>query len=128
MLEASRLNDNPFIGQKSYFFVEKASIMACKRRNSSANLFFLFCLFGKVAAKLNGSIRRLNIKITEYKDYGPLFINRSRNDFFIFNNTALRKLMDKLGVATLDEFEGKKLPVVNTSKGYWAISLDQAGG
>lgn len=124
--------DNPFLGQKSYLFVDKASIITHRRKCPSTDCFFLLCLFGKVSARMNGTAGHFDVKpmkmdinvgITE-SDIGPLFINKGKQEFFIYMNGALRRIMDALNIADMTQFEGMKLPVIKSSRGFWIISAE----
>ena len=115
--------NNQFIGLYAEFIVMQQSIVDCKCSNRT-NTFHLLCLHGNILPNQKLELPRMQVKITESKEMGPLYINKGKNDFFIYNNGAVRKLLDVLNMNFTSELVGEKLKVYNNPKGYWVVDIN----
>lgn len=115
--------NNQFAGLHGEFVVRSQSIVEC-RSSSQARNFHLLCLQGAILPNQKLGLLRMQLKITESKENGPLYVNRGRTDFFIYNNGAVRKLMDGLKINLTSELVGAKLKVFNNEKGFWVIDIN----
>ena len=118
----SRRNDQ-FCGLCGDFTAGNLEIVECSGICSNRP-FHLLCLIGTVRIEFEGKFLELRIKITETREHGPLYINKGKESFFIYNDGAVRKLMDVLKINLTSDLVGKNFRVYNNAKGFWVISID----
>lgn len=112
--------NNQFSGLHADFAVEEQAVVKCASSNGHKP-FYLLCLVGRIKAE---NLPELNVKITESKQHGPLYVNKGKDNFFIYNNGAIRKMMDMLSINVTSELVGKILKAYNNEKGFWVIDID----
>lgn len=118
--------NNQFSGLDAEFVVEEQTVVKCDSSNGHKP-FYLLCLVGKIKQDISKGIPQLNVKITESKDNGPLYVNKGKDSFFIYNNGAVRRMMDALSINLTSELVGKVLKVYNNEKGFWVIDINTLG-
>jgi hypothetical protein len=114
--------NNQFSGLCADFAVEEQNVVQCASSNGHKP-FYLLCLVGKIKQSIG--IPQLNVKITESKDNGPLYVNKGKDSFFIYNNGAVRRMMDALSINLTSELVGKILKAYNNEKGFWVIDINE---
>ena len=112
------MQNDQFCGQSACIDIFKTEIV----KPNCKEIYFLK-LFGTMKLPVPNS-PAVMIGITE-SDLGPLFINKGKNGFFIYVDGALRKIMDALDISNISQFEGRKLQVVNSRKGFWIVSAKE---
>lgn len=115
--------NNQFSGICADFAVEEQAVVQCASSNGRKP-FYLLCLLGKIRQNASEGIPQLNVKITESKDNGPLYVNKGKDSFYIYNNGAIRKMMDALSVNLTSELVGNILRAYNNEKGFWVIDIN----
>ncbi|MDP3765047.1 MAG: hypothetical protein Q8R04_00890 [Nanoarchaeota archaeon] len=118
--------NNQFSGLDAEFVVEEQTVVQCASSNGHKP-FYLLCLVGKINQNASKGLPQLNVKITESKDNGPLYVNKGKDSFFIYNNGAVRRMMDALSINLTSELVGKILKVYNNEKGFWVIYINTLG-
>ena len=111
--------NNQFSGLDAEFVVEEQNVVQCANSNGNKP-FYLLCLIGKIKSK---NLPELNVKITESKNNGPLYVNKGKDSFYIYNNGAIRRMMDELSINLTSELVGKILKAYNNEKGFWVIDI-----
>lgn len=115
--------NNQFSGLCADFVVEEQTVVKCASSNEHKP-FYLLCLVGKIKQNISKGIPQLNVKITESRNNGPLYVNKGKDSFYIYNNGAIRKMMDELSINLTSELIGKILKAYNNEKGFWVIDIN----
>jgi len=118
--------NNQFSGLDAEFVVEGQTIVQCASSNGRKP-FYLLCLLGRINENHGKGVPQLSIKITESKSNGPLYVNKGKDSFFIYNNGAVRRMMDALSINLTNELVGKILKAYNNEKGFWVIDISTLG-
>lgn len=115
--------NNQFSGLCADFVVEEQTVVKCASSNGHKP-FYLLCLVGKIMQNISKGIPQLNVKITESRNNGPLYVNKGKDSFYIYNNGTVRKMMDTLNINLTTELVNKTLKVYNNEKGFWVIDIN----
>lgn len=119
-------HNNQFSGLDAEFVAEEQTVVQCASSNGRKP-FYLLCLLGRINENAGKGVPQLNIKITESKGNGPLYVNKGKDSFFIYNNGAVRRMMDALSINLTSELVGKILKVYNNERGFWVIDINTLG-